>query len=127
MTICVSSAPLIEKLIFKSKMADGRTLERPVLHHHEILQFVNFFDGGCPPPLNFEIETFISQLLQRHVCIITLNFTKMRRAIASNNHEAITNTQEDIWHFWCFSSKNVKKFTERSRSIWLNFVKIRDN
>jgi len=45
-------------------MAD--TLERPVLHHHEVRQFVDFQDGGCPSPWNFEIEIFISQSLQRH-------------------------------------------------------------
>jgi len=33
-------------------------LRDPVLHHHEILQFVSFQDGGCPSPWNFEIEIF---------------------------------------------------------------------
>jgi len=36
-------------------------LERPVLHHHEILQFLDFQDGGCPSSWNFEVEIFKSQ------------------------------------------------------------------
>ena len=32
------------------------TLEWPVLQHHEILQFFDFQDGGCPPSWIFEIE-----------------------------------------------------------------------
>jgi len=36
---------------------------RPVLCHREILQFVDFQDGGCPLSWNFEIEIFNSQSL----------------------------------------------------------------
>jgi len=45
-----------------------------VLRHHEILQFVDFKDGGCPPSLNFEIEIFSSQLLRRHVLRYDVKF-----------------------------------------------------
>jgi len=37
-------------------MADR--LERHVLHHHEILQFFDFQDGGGPPSWKFKIEIF---------------------------------------------------------------------
>jgi len=44
-------------------MADADTLERPVLHHHEIMHFVDFQDGGCLSSWNFEIEICNSQSL----------------------------------------------------------------
>jgi len=54
-------------LFLKSKMADGRYARETVLHNREILQFVDFQDGGCPSSWNFEIEIFNSQSLRRHV------------------------------------------------------------
>jgi len=38
------------------------TLERPVLHHREILFFFGIQDGGCPPWI-FEIKIFNSRVL----------------------------------------------------------------
>jgi len=58
----VSSAPRIKKNNFKNpRWQTADALERPVLHHHEILQFLDFQDGGCPSSWNFEIEIFKSQ------------------------------------------------------------------
>jgi len=73
------------------------TPERPILHHHEILQFVDFQDGGCPSSWNFEI--FNSQLLQRHFLHYHITFCGDR-----------SNCCRDIV-FRVFQVKNVKKFT----------------
>jgi len=50
----VSSVQPTKNFFQKSKM-DDETLERPVLYHHEILQFVNVQDGSCLSSWNFEI------------------------------------------------------------------------
>ena len=64
----VSSAPPITKFYFKNpRWLTDDALERPVLHHHEILQFVDFQDGGCSSSWNFEIEIFNSRSPQRNV------------------------------------------------------------
>jgi len=63
----------------KSKMADGRYA---MLHNHEILQFVDFQDNGCPSSSNFEIEIFNSHALQRHVLCYLVQFCGDRRDIA---------------------------------------------
>jgi len=57
-------------------------LERPFLHNHEILQFVDFQDNGCPSSSNFEIEIFNSHALQRHVLCYLVQFCGDRRDIA---------------------------------------------
>jgi len=63
----VSRAPPIKNCI--SKIQDNGQLirSRPVQYHQEILQFVDFQDGGCESSWNSEKEIFNSQLLQRHV------------------------------------------------------------
>jgi len=54
----VSSVPAIKNFIVK--IQDGRQpLERPLLHHHRILQFLDFQDGGRLPSRNFENEIFL--------------------------------------------------------------------
>ena len=55
----------IKKFHFKNpRWRTADTLERPVLHYHE---YCNFQDGGCPSSWNFEIESFDSRLLERHI------------------------------------------------------------
>ena len=63
----VSRARPIKNCI--SKIQDNGQLirSRPVQYHQEILQFVDFQDGGCESSWNSEKEIFNSQLLQRHV------------------------------------------------------------
>jgi len=54
---CLSSALHIKNFILKiNKTAD--IPERPVLHHHEVLQFFDFQDGSSLPSWNFEIKNF---------------------------------------------------------------------
>jgi len=96
---------------FILKIQDGRWPERPILHHHEILQFVDFQDGGCPSSWNFEI--FNSQLLQRHFLHYHITFCGDR-----------SNCCRDIV-FRVFQVKNVKKnyylsanFSSKSVNHW---------
>jgi len=49
-------------------------LERPVVHHHEILQIVDFQDDSCPSSWNFEIEILNCQSFQRHVLRYDVKF-----------------------------------------------------
>ena len=56
----------------------GSALETRVLHHHEILQFVDFQDGGSPSSWNFEFEIFSSQSLQRHILCYLVKLCKDR-------------------------------------------------
>ena len=49
----VSSAPPIKIHFNNPRWWTADTLERPILYHHEILQFVHFQDGGCPVILEF--------------------------------------------------------------------------
>jgi len=50
-------------------------LERPVLHHHEILQFVDFQDCVCPFYLGILKVTFLTAYHFRGTfCIVTLSF-----------------------------------------------------
>jgi len=55
-------------------------LERPVLHHEQILQFVDFQDGSCTSSCNFEI--FDTQSLIDTFRIIVLNFVEIGRTDA---------------------------------------------
>ena len=71
------------------------TLERPVLHHREILQFVDFQDGGCPSSWNFETEIFNSQSLQRHVLRYHITFCADRSTVIKFN---FTNRVIPIWN-----------------------------
>jgi len=63
------------------KIQDGgrttNTLERPVLYHHEILQFVDFQHGGCPPFWNFEIEILTAVRFRDKFCVIVVNFVEI--------------------------------------------------
>jgi len=52
------------------------TLERPVLHHNEILQVFDFQDGAC---WNFEIKILTTLHFRDVFCIILLNFTEISR------------------------------------------------
>jgi len=83
---CVSSVQPTKNFFQKSKM-DNETLERPVLYHHEILQFVNVQDGSC----HLGILKFLTANDFRDTFyIITLNFVE------------ISGTVAEISHFSCF-------------------------
>jgi len=60
----------------------AKMLERPVLHHHEILQFVDFRHSGSLPSWNFEIEILV--LLQRHVLHYHVKFCEVRSSCCSD-------------------------------------------
>jgi len=55
-------------------------LERPVLYHEQILQFVDFQDGSCMSSCSFEI--FDTQSLIDTFRIIVLNFVEIGRTDA---------------------------------------------
>jgi len=57
-------------------------LERPVMHRHEILQFVDFRDSGCPSSWSIKIE--ILMLLQRHVLHYHVKFCEVRLSCCSD-------------------------------------------
>ena len=80
---CLSHTPPVEKFNFqKFKTADGWYTWRRVLHHHDILQFLDFQDGGSPPSWSFEIEIFNSLHFRDTFCIITLNFVEIGCTVA---------------------------------------------
>jgi len=65
----------------KPRWRTAVTFERPVLYHHQILQFFDFQDGGCSPSWSFKIEIF-STVLQNTFCAIVLNFAEIGPTVA---------------------------------------------
>jgi len=46
------------------------------------LRFVDFQDGGCPSPWNFEIEILTAIHFRGQFCVIALNFAEIGRTVA---------------------------------------------
>jgi len=70
----LSSAWAVKKFNFKNpRWWTTNTLERPVLHHHEISRFFDFQDGACLPSGIVEIETLTAMHFRGTFCIITPN------------------------------------------------------
>jgi len=64
----------LKHLILKIQDSRQAICLTPFLHHHAILQFVDFQDDSCLPSLNFEIEIFNSQSLQRYILHYLIKF-----------------------------------------------------
>jgi len=85
---CVSQVcrPL-KHLILKIQDSRQAICLTPFLHHHVILQFVDFQDDSCLPSLNFEILT--ANHFRDTFCIISLNFVDIGQTVAQISHFCI--------------------------------------
>jgi len=84
---CVSSMPPIKKFHFKNrKWRTPDTLERPVVHHHEILQFLNLKMAAVRHLEISKLKFLRASHFGDTFCIVALNFVEIGQTVADISH-----------------------------------------